>query len=70
MIYDIAAFGCLLYKVFFNAFLASKHHRQTNGQTSYSAAAAETTTSPRSGDTYEELDMTSRVEPVYKELTR
>jgi len=33
-----------------------------------SLAAGEAATNPRSGDAYEELDMTSRTEPVYKGL--
>jgi len=33
-----------------------------------SFAAGEAATNPRSGDAYEELDMTSRTEPVYKGL--
>jgi len=48
-------------------YLASRHHRQTDGE---SAAATAMTTNPRSGDAYEELNMSSRTEPVYNQLAR
>jgi len=50
-------------------FLDSRHHKAGDRQSGDSAAAPEIT-SHSPGDAYQELNMTSRIEPVYNQLQR
>jgi len=45
--------------------VASNRRRQRDRESGEAAAATEMTTNPRSGDVYEEINMTSLTEPVY-----
>jgi len=48
--------------------VASNRRRQRDRESGETAAATEMTTNPRSGDVYEELNMTSLTEPVYSNI--
>jgi len=48
--------------------VASNRCRQRDRESGEAAAATEMTTNPRSGDVYEEINMTSLTEPVYSRI--